>query len=153
WRHLTLPVLRRILPFVAVCSLATPARALAWAEPVGSPPEWRSYWVQTVDSVDVFSEAGGDLSFGQAPHGWFFRVDAPKQNGRLWAYDPLVETWAWLPEAGTQRVPEPSVDDVAAGVAALDPRAYLYLQAPDLAPRLDCIIAGESGWDPSRINA
>jgi len=29
---------------------------------------------------------------------------------------------------------------------------YLYQQAPDLAPRLDCIIKGESGWDPSQVN-
>jgi hypothetical protein len=34
-----------------------------------------------------------------------------------------------------------------------DPHGYLYEQAPDLAPRLDCIISGESGWDPTQVNA
>lgn len=148
-----MPVLRRVLPFVALCSLTAPGPALAWSDPVGSPPDWRSYWVQTVDTVEVFSQASGDSSFGQAPPGWFFRVDAPQQNGRLWAYDPLVETWAWLPELSTQVVSEPSPDDIVASLAALDPREYLYQQAPDLAPQLDCIIAGESGWDPSQVNS
>jgi len=34
----------------------------------------------------------------------------------------------------------------------LDPRAYLYENAPDLAPRLDCIIGFESGWNPNSVN-
>jgi hypothetical protein len=33
-----------------------------------------------------------------------------------------------------------------------DPRTYLYQRAPDLAPRLDCIISLESGWDPNSVN-
>lgn len=146
-------MLRRLLPVVAVCSLAVPGRALAWDPPAGSPPDWHPYWVQTNDRVEVYVHAFGDSSFGQAPPGVFFRIDAPEQNGRLWAYDPLVDAWAWLPADGTSRVPEPSPDDVAASAEALDPRDYLYTQAPDLAPQLDCIIAGESGWDPSQVNS
>jgi len=42
---------------------------------------------------------------------------------------------------------------LADGDAEVDPRGYLYEQAPDLAPRLDCIISGESGWDPTQVNA
>lgn len=148
-----LPVLRRLFPVVALCSLAVPGRALAWQDPAGSPPGWHARWVQTTDRVDVFVNAFGDSSFGQAPPGRFFRVDAPEQNGRLWAYDPLVDGWAWLPIRGTQPVSDPSPNQVAASVATLDPREYLYEQAPDLAPRLDCIIAGESGWDPALVNA
>jgi len=148
-----LPVLRRVLPVVAVCSAVLPGRALAWRDPVGSPPGWHSRWVQTVESVGVFVHAFGDSSFGQAPPGLFFRIDAPEQNGRFWVYDPLADSWAWLSAAGTQPVPEPTLDQEAASAAVLDPRAYLYQQAPDLAPRLDCIIASESGWDPSQVNA
>ena len=148
-----MPVLRRLLPVVAVCSVAVPGHALAWSSPAGSPPGWQPRWVQTVDRVDVYPHAVGDSSFGQAPAGLFFRVDAPAQNGRFWVYDPLVDTWAWLPLAGTQPVPAPTPDQVTATAAALDPREYLYQQAPDLAPRLDCIIASESGWDPAGVNA
>jgi hypothetical protein len=36
--------------------------------------------------------------------------------------------------------------------AVPDPHEYLYEQAPDLAPRLDCIIEGESHWNPSSVN-
>ena len=147
-----MPLLRRVLPVVAVCSLALPAPALAWDQPAGSPPGWRPRWIQTTDWVDVFVHAYGDSSFGQAPPGLFFRIDAPEQDGRLWVYDPLVDTWAWLPSAGSQPVPDPTPDQVAASATALDPQDYLYEQAPDLAGRLDCIISGESGWDPSRVN-
>jgi hypothetical protein len=103
--------------------------------------------------VDVFVDAGGNLSFGQAAPGLFFRVDAPTQNGRLWVYNPLVDGWAWIPEAATEPTPEPTPEQVSASALSLDPRHYLYQQAPDLAPRLDCIIAGESGWDASQQNA
>ena len=148
-----MPVLRRLLPVMAVCSLGVPARALAWEPTAGSPPGWQPRWVQTINRVGVFVHAVGDSSFGQAPPGLFFRVDAPEQNGRLWVFDPLADTWAWLSVVGTQPVPEPSPDQVTDSAAALDPRDYLYQQAPDLAPRLDCIIAGESGWNPSTVNA
>jgi hypothetical protein len=86
------------------------------------------------------------------PPGLFFRVDAPEQNGRVWVYNPLNGGWAWLPRAGTEPVADPTPDDVAVSAQALDPRDYLYHQAPDLAPELDCIIAGESGWEPSLVN-
>jgi len=33
-----------------------------------------------------------------------------------------------------------------------EPHTYLYERAPDLAPRLDCIISFESGWDPNSVN-
>ena len=101
----------------------------------------------------MFVHATGDASFGQAPPGLYFRIDAPEQNGRYWVYDPLVDSWAWLPDPGTQAVPDPTPDQVAQSADALDARDYLYLEAPDLAPRLDCIISGESGWDPSQVNA
>ena len=42
---------------------------------------------------------------------------------------------------------------LAATTVAFDPREYLYSQAPDIAGRLDCIIAGESGWDPAQMNS
>ncbi len=148
-----LPVLRRLLPVVAVCLLALPGRALAWDSPAGSPPGWHPYWIQTTDRVDVFVHATGDSSFGQAPPGLYFRIDAPEQNGRYWVYDPLADSWAWLAAGGTQPVADPTPDQVAASIGALDARAYLYLEAPDLAPRLDCIIANESGWDASQVNA
>ena len=151
-RGIGLPVLRRLFPLVAVWCLAQPGVALAWDSPAGSPPGWQPHWVQTTARVEVFANATGDSSFGQAPPGLYFRIDAPDQNGRLWAYDPLVGTWAWLPVLGTTPVPDPSPGQVTASASALDPREYLYVQAPDLAPRLDCIIAGESGWDPSQVN-
>lgn len=147
-----MPVLRRVLPVVVLCSVGLPGRALAWSDPAGSPPGWQPHWVQTTGPIDVYVRALGDSSFGEAPSGLFFRVDAPEQNGRLWAYDPLNDSWAWLPVTATVQVPEPTPDEVAASAAALDPRAYLYAQAPDVAARLDCIISGESGWDPSSVN-
>jgi hypothetical protein len=145
-------MLRRLVSVATVCSLSLPAQALAYDGQAGSPPDWHSYWVHTIERVPIFVEAQGDNSFGQAPTGLFFRVDAPELNGRLWVYNPLNSGWAWLPSDGTEVVAEPSPDDVAATAQALDPHEYLYHQAPDLAPRLDCIIAGESGWDPSRQN-
>ena len=145
-------MLRCLLSVATVCSLALPMQALAFDEQAGSPPDWHAYWVQTLDTVDIFVEADGDASFGQAAVGQFFRVDAPILNGRLWVYNPLDSGWAWVPSLGTEVVPEPSADDVAASVRTLDPHAYLYLQAPDLAPRLDCIISGESGWNPGLVN-
>jgi hypothetical protein len=60
--------------------------------------------------------------------------------------------WVHTNDTDVETVPDPAADEVAASVQALNPRDYLYQQAPDLAPRLDCIIAGESGWDPSRLN-
>jgi hypothetical protein len=146
-------MLRRVLPVFAACSLALPGRALAWAPTAGSPPGWQPLWIQTTERVELYSKATGDSSFGQAPPGLYFRVDAPEQTERLWVYSPLGGDWAWLPRAATQPVAEPTPDQVAASAALLDPREYLYAQAPDLAPRLDCIIAGESGWDPSQVNA
>jgi hypothetical protein len=148
-----LPILRRLIPVLAFSSLALPSGAFAWEGPAGSPPGWKSPWVQTVDRVDVFAHADGELSFGQASTGLFFRVDAPAQKGRLWVYDPLVGTWAWIAESGTKPVAAPTPDEVAASAEALDPREYLYQQAPDIAPRLDCIIGAESGWVPSQQNA
>ena len=146
-------MLRRVLPVVAACSLALPGHALAWAPQAGSPPGWQPLWIQTTERVDLYVKALGDSSFGQVPAGLFFRIDAPEQNGRVWVYSALGGDWGWLPRAATQPVPEPSPDQVAASAATLDPREYLYAQAPDLAPRLDCIIAGESGWDPSQVNS
>jgi transglycosylase-like protein with SLT domain len=137
---------------VAVCSLAGPNRALAWESPAGSPPGWQPRWIQTTERVDVFVNANGDSSFGEVPAGLYFRIDAPEQNGRYWVYDPLLDSWAWLPRSGAQPAAEPTPDQVAASASMLDARAYLYFEAPDLAPRLDCIIANESGWDPSQVN-
>jgi len=147
-----LPILRRLVPVVAVCSLVVPGPAFAFEAPAGSPPGWQPYWITATAPLDIFVQATGYDSFGQAPPGLFFRVDAPEQNARLWVYDPLVESWAWVPSAGTQRVAPPTPDAVAESARALDPRDYLYQQAPDVAPRLDCIIAGESGWDPDQQN-
>jgi hypothetical protein len=57
---------------------------------------------------------------------------------------------AWdTPSSWVQRVGT----GLAASADALDAREYLYFEAPDLAGRLDCIIAGESGWDPAEQNA
>ncbi len=148
-----MPILRRLIPLFGFSSLALPSGAFAWQPPAGSPPGWHSTWVQTVDRVEVFVHADGDRSFGEAQAGLYFRVDAPAQDGRLWVYDPLGDTWAWLAQAGTVAVAAPTPDDVAASAHALDPREYLYQQAPDLAPRLDCIISGESGWEPWQQNA
>lgn len=140
---------RRLLPLAVICLLPAPARAYAWEPPAGSPPGWQPRWVQLTDGVDAYVNAVDDVSFGQLPAGLYVRVDAPEQHGRLWTYNPLFEAWAWLPAASTQPAHEPTPDEVA---AELDPRTYLYARAPDLAPRLDCIITGESGWDPSQLN-
>ena len=147
-----MPFLRALLPIAAVCVLSVPAPALAWEAPAGAPPGWKPQWVQTTVPTSAFIHAEGDNNFGQVAAGLYFRVDAPEQHGRLWTYDPLSTSWAWLPSALTRPVPEPTPDDVAATTATLDPKLYLYLQAPDVAPRLDCIINGESGWDPSQVN-
>ncbi len=147
-----MPILRRFAPLIAVFSFMLPAQALAWDNPVGSPPDWRSYWVQTTRQTDVFVHADGEATFGSAAPGLFFRVDAPELNHRLWLYDPLDGTWAWMTAANVERVSDPSIEEIAATAQALEPREYLYQQAPDLAPRLDCIIAGESGWDPAQQN-
>ena len=137
---------------LALCLLVLPSQALAWEKPVGSPPEWRSYWVQTADQVDVFVHADGDATFGVAAQGLFLRVDAPELHRRLWVYDPIGGSWAWVPSASTRPVSEPTGEEIAATLLPPNPRDYLYQQAPDLAPRLDCIINGESGWDPTQQN-
>ena len=129
-----------------------PTQASAWEAPVGSPPGWQPHWVQTQERADLFTDAVGDTTHGQAAANVYFRVDAPEQNGRLWAYNPGVEGWAWLPRASTHAVAEPTAEQVIASARPLNPRDYLYQQAPDLAPRLDCIIARESGWDPTQQN-
>jgi hypothetical protein len=145
-----LPALRRSTPLiVALCLSLPPVAVHAWEGPAGSPPGWQSHWIQTIEPVDIFTTAAGDLTFGKARADQFFRVDAPEQRGRLWVYDPLNNGWGWLPRASTKLIPEPTPDEVN---ATADPRAYLYATAPDLAPRLDCIIAGESGWDPTQQN-
>ena len=77
----------------------------------------------------------------------------------LMAAEPTV-TFAWDPPAGSPpswqtrwvQTTEPSLDQVRASGEPPNPRDYLYERAPDLAPRLDCIIAGESGWDPAVRN-
>jgi soluble lytic murein transglycosylase-like protein len=45
-----------------------------------------------------------------------------------------------------------AADSMHAIAQPADPRAYLYARAPDLGPRLDCIIDRESGWDPMARN-
>jgi hypothetical protein len=146
-----LPMLRFVLSagVVGLCSTIAPARAAAWDGPAGSPPGWQPYWVQTVEPTDVFAQADGNETFGRTAPNLFFRVDAPVQNGRLWVYNPVVDGWAWLPRSSTRPASTPTEDQVW---RALDPREYLYHQAPDIAPRLDCIIARESGWDPMQQN-
>jgi hypothetical protein len=143
---------RYLLLIVAMSLTLPPLSAQAWDSQAGSPPGWLSHWVRTTEPVDVFANATGDLGFGQADQDRFFRVDAPEQHGRLWVYDPLGNDWGWLPAASTRLVDEPTPDQVRATASSSDARAYLYSSAPDLAPRLDCIIAGESGWDPTRQN-
>jgi hypothetical protein len=148
-----LPTLCRSIAFFVVVGFAfQPIAALAWDGPAGSPPAWQPSWVQTVEPVDVYAYAMGDLSFGQAAAKMYFRVDAPEQKGRLWVYNPVTAGWAWLPRASTRPVFEPTPEQVEATAPPPDPRTYLYQRAPDLAARLDCIIAGESGWDPSQLN-
>ena len=131
---------------------AGPATALAWDAPAGSPPGWKSHWVQTTDKTQLFAAATDDLVVGDAAAHTFYRVDAPVQAGRLWVYNPLNDGWAWLNQASTSPTGEPTVEQVRTSGGPPDPRAYLYERAPDLAPRLDCIIAGESGWDPASRN-
>jgi hypothetical protein len=46
----------------------------------------------------------------------------------------------------------PSTEQDQSTAGPPDPRTYLYERAPDLAPRLDCIIAAESGWDATQQN-
>jgi hypothetical protein len=148
-----LPTLRRSVPLLVALWVSLPSLAArAWESQAGSPPAWQSHWIQTTEPVNVFAQAKGDFSFGEANANQFFRVDAPEQEGRLWVYDPLFNGWGWLPRASTKLVPEPTLDEVQATARPPDPRAYLYATAPDLAARLDCIIANESGWDPTQRN-
>ena len=135
-----------------VWATMSPVAAQAWEVPAGSPPGWRSFWVQTSVTADLFADAEGDTTFGRAAAGLYFRVDAPEQNGRLWVYNPSDEGWAWLSRAHTQPAAEPTLEQVVASARPLDPKTYLYQQAPDLAPRLECIIAHESGWNPYSQN-
>jgi Transglycosylase SLT domain len=139
--------LRACVAFGLLSVSVGPATAFAWDRPAGSPPGWHTQWVQTVDNTQLFAAATDDVVVGQARQGTYFRVDAPALAGRLWVYNPLDDGWAWLPRASTIAVDEPSVDQVVTS-----PRDYLYARAPDLAARLDCIITGESGWDPSQRN-
>jgi hypothetical protein len=147
-----LPKLRHSVRLIVALWACQPLGAQAWEGPAGSPPAWKSHWIQTTEAVNVFAHADGDLTVGQAAPNQFFRVDAPEQQGRLWVYDPLFEGWGWLPQANTKPVAEPTPDEVHATDGPPDPHTYLYAAAPDLAASLDCIIAGESGWDPTRQN-
>jgi transglycosylase-like protein with SLT domain len=71
---------------------------------------------------------------------------------------PIVTVYSLVAPAPALALDAPGnwIQSVGTGVAAtadtFDPHEYLYAQAPDLAARLDCIIAGESGWDPSQQN-
>jgi hypothetical protein len=131
---------------------AGPPPTFAWEPQAGSPPGWHAHWVQTIERTQLFAAATDDASVGDAPAHTFYRVDAPAQASRLWVYNPLSSGWAWLPQASTSPSAEPSVEQVRATAGPPDPREYLYERAPDLAPRLDCIISRESGWDPSVRN-
>jgi hypothetical protein len=144
--------LRAYLAFGLLSVSAGPATTYAWDQPAGSPPGWRTQWVQTVEKTPLFAAATDDTIVGQAAQNTFFRVDAPALDGRLWVYNPLNDGWAWLARASTTSVDEPTLDQVVSSGGPVNPRAYLYARAPDLAPRLDCIITGESGWDPSQRN-
>jgi hypothetical protein len=150
-------MLRCVLSVLPVCvlgawSAVVPTQASAWEASAGSPPGWQPHWVQSQERANLFTDAVGDTKFGHAAANAYFRVDAPEQHGRLWVYNPAVDGWAWLPRASTQPVAEPTAEQVIASARPLNPRDYLYQQAPDLAPRLDCIIARESGWDPTQQN-
>ena len=147
--------LPRCALFVTFLLSTGPATSYAWDSPAGSPPGWQPRWVQTLESTQLFAAATDDAVdgvVGLSPAHAFFRVDAPAQAGREWVYNPLNGGWAWLPEASARPTDEPSPDQVRASARPQDPRDYLYEHAPDLAPRLDCIIAGESGWDPNSRN-
>jgi hypothetical protein len=129
-----------------------PATTFAWDPQAGSPPGWQAHWVQTSERTQLFAAATDDAAVSDVAAHTFYRVDAPAQAGRLWVYNPLNVGWAWLPQASTSLSDEPSLEQVWASAGPPDPRDYLYERAPDLAPRLDCIIARESGWDPSVRN-
>ena len=74
-----MPTLRTTLVSLVVLILTLqPVTALAWDGPAGSPPAWRTHWIQTTEPVDVFADAAGDVSFGRAASKMFFRVDAPQ---------------------------------------------------------------------------
>jgi soluble lytic murein transglycosylase-like protein len=144
--------LRAYLAFGLLSVTAAPATTFAWDQPAGSPPGWHPQWVQTVEKTQLFDAATDDVVVGLAPQNTFYRMDAPVLAGRLWVYNPLNEGWAWLPGASTTKVDEPTLDQVITSGGQANPRDYLYARAPDLAPRLDCIIRGESGWDPRSRN-
>jgi hypothetical protein len=66
------------VPLIVALCLALPPRSVrAWEAQAGSPPAWKSHWVQSTEPVDMFANADGDASFGQAAANLFFRVDAP----------------------------------------------------------------------------
>ena len=65
-------------------------------------------------------------------------------------YLPKREAFVCHRERLLARVPD--TDDFFALEEHEPPLVAFRQQAPDLAPRLDCIIAGESGWNPSRQN-
>jgi len=50
-------------------------------------------------------------------------------------------------EGGADEIADPVAETPV--VAVPTPRAYLYATYPRLAPRLDCMIRGESSWDPN----
>jgi len=138
--------------FVRLLMADGPATTYAWDPPAGSPPGWQPHWVQTIERTQLFAAATDDVGVGEVAAHTYFRVDAPSQAGRLWVYNPLNGGWAWLPQASTSPFGEPTLEQVRASAGPADPRDYLYDRAPDLAPRLDCIITRESGWDPSVRN-
>ncbi len=147
--HMSLVVATLCVPLLMA---AAPTVTFAWDGPAGSPPDWQTHWVQTIERAQLFASTTDDFAIGEAAAHTFFRVDAPTQRGLLWVYNPLNGGWAWLPQASTVATGEPSPEQVRASAEPPDPREYLYQRAPDLAPRLDCIIAGESGWNPASRN-
>jgi Transglycosylase SLT domain len=144
--------LRAYLALGLLSVTAGPATTYAWDQPAGSPPGWKSQWIQTVDRAPLYATATDDTVIGQVAKDTYLRVDAPVLAGRWWVYNPLSDGWAWMPRVIAAAADEPTFDQVVASGQPENPRDYLYERAPDLAPRLDCIIRGESGWDPNQRN-
>ena len=63
-------------------------QASAWEAPVGSPPGWQPHWVQTQERADLFTDAVGDTTHGQAAANVYFRVDAPSRTADCGSITP-----------------------------------------------------------------
>jgi hypothetical protein len=108
----------RLLCIAVACAAATlvgiaPASAQQPPPRPATPPAFSPYWVTVTSRISLYSGPEADAAvFGEAPLGSLLQVVSGPQ-GRVRVLNPLNNGFAWVDPAFTEKVDDPSPDEIA----------------------------------------